>query len=65
MTAGTYNLTRDDQFNAAFSADPLYPGWKPADILPIRQAAVSGDVGHVASRYARGGAEGSAPMRAD
>lgn len=37
MTAGIYNFTRDDQFNAAFSADPLYPAWKPADLLPILQ----------------------------
>ena len=35
MTAGIYNFSGDDQFNAAFSADPLYPGWKPADLLPI------------------------------
>ena len=35
MTAGIYNFSGDDRFNAAFSADPLYPGWKPADLLPI------------------------------
>lgn len=35
MTAGIYDFTRDDQFNAAFSANPLYPGWKPADLLAI------------------------------
>jgi D-alanyl-D-alanine carboxypeptidase len=35
MTGGIYDFTRDEQFNAAFSANPLYPGWKPRDVLPI------------------------------
>lgn len=35
MTGGIYDFTRDSQFNAAFSADPLLPGWKPEDVLEI------------------------------
>lgn len=35
MTGGIYDFTRDDQFNAAFSSDPLYPGWQPRDVLEI------------------------------
>ncbi len=35
MTGGIYDFTRDDQFNAAFSANPLYPGWEPRDTLEI------------------------------
>ena len=35
MTGGIYDFTRDEQFNAAFSANPLYPGWKPRDVLAI------------------------------
>lgn len=35
MTGGIYDFTRDEQFNAAFSADPLYPGWKPRNVLEI------------------------------
>ena len=38
MTAGVYDFTMDDQFNAAFSANPLYPGWEPTDVLPILEA---------------------------
>ena len=35
MTGGIYDFTRDDQFNTAFSANPLLPGWQPGDVLEI------------------------------
>ncbi len=35
MTGGIYDFTRDDEFNAAFSANPLFPGWEPTDVLGI------------------------------
>jgi D-alanyl-D-alanine carboxypeptidase len=35
MTAGTYDFTRDEIFNTAFSSDPLYPSWKLNDVLEI------------------------------
>ena len=35
MTGGIYDFTRDERFNAAFSANPLYPAWRPRDVLQI------------------------------
>jgi D-alanyl-D-alanine carboxypeptidase len=35
MRSGVYNFVDDPDFERAYNADPLLPGWKPEDILPI------------------------------
>jgi D-alanyl-D-alanine carboxypeptidase len=37
MRAGIFDWVDDPKFWAAYTADPLLPGWQPTDIIPILQ----------------------------
>jgi D-alanyl-D-alanine carboxypeptidase len=37
MRAGIYDYFTDKQFQDAYNANPLLPGWRPTDVLPVLQ----------------------------